>query len=75
MDRSRCSTAGAKALSMRTILVMLTVTLWASLVTADDATNRERAFVRALEMFNAAENPEQYREAAKEFEAILADGF
>ena len=60
---------------MRTILVLLTVLLWPALVTAEDAANRERAFVRALDLFDAAETPEQYREAAKEFESILADGF
>ena len=60
---------------MRMIVVLIAAWLWPVLVIAEDATNRERAFVRALDLFDAAENPEQYHEAAKEFESILADGF
>jgi len=60
---------------MRMILVLLAALLWPAVVAAEDITNRERSFVRALDLFETADNPEQYREAAKEFESILADGF
>ena len=60
---------------MRTILFLITVSFWPAFVTAEESSNRERSFVRALDLFDAAEKPEQYREAAKEFETILADGF
>src|SRR4051794_31717122 len=36
---------------------------------------RERAFVRALEIFDAAKSPDDYRESAKVLESILADGY
>lgn len=35
----------------------------------------ERSFLRALELFDTAASPEQYRDAALAFEAIAADGF
>ncbi len=60
---------------MRVILFSIVVSLCATWVIAEDAANRERAFVRALDLFDTAENKEQYREAAKEFESILADGY
>lgn len=36
---------------------------------------RERTFVRALETFDAAKGPDDYREAAALLESLLADGF
>ncbi len=36
---------------------------------------RERTFVRALEVFDAAKTPEAYRESAALLESLLADGF
>src|SRR5580698_7769574 len=36
---------------------------------------RERAFVRALEIFDAAKSADEYRESAQVLESILADGF
>lgn len=60
---------------MRTILFFIAVSFWPAIVAAEETTNRERSFVRALDLFEAAENPEQYREAAKEFETTLADGY
>ncbi len=36
---------------------------------------RERTFVRALEVFDAAKTPEDYRESASLLESLLADGF
>ncbi len=62
------------------LITFSAVTLKAELLTqqpltADEPTNRERSFIRALDMFDAAQKPEEYREAAKAFESILADGF
>jgi tetratricopeptide (TPR) repeat protein len=36
---------------------------------------RQRTFVRALEVFDAAKNPADYRESAALLESLLADGF
>src|SRR6202453_1573922 len=36
---------------------------------------RERTFVRALEVFDAAKTPADYRESAALLESLLADGF
>src|SRR5580693_5007194 len=36
---------------------------------------RERTFVRALELFDAAKTPADYRESAALLESLLADGF
>ncbi|RLS75921.1 MAG: hypothetical protein DWI02_11830 [Planctomycetota bacterium] len=44
-------------------------------VFAVDAGSRQRAFVQAIELFDAAKTPEQYRESARVLESILADGF
>jgi hypothetical protein len=42
---------------------------------AADTGRRERAFVKALELFDSASGPDDYRAAAKELETIVADGF
>jgi tetratricopeptide (TPR) repeat protein len=42
---------------------------------AAEAGSRERAFIRALEVFDAAKTPQDYRESASLLESILADGF
>src|SRR5579864_1473103 len=36
---------------------------------------RERTFVRALEVFDAAKSPEEYRSSAALLESLLADGY
>jgi hypothetical protein len=36
---------------------------------------RERTFIRALEVFDAAKTPEQYRESAVLLESLLVDGY
>jgi tetratricopeptide (TPR) repeat protein len=36
---------------------------------------RERTFIRALEVFDAAKGPKDYRESASLLESLLADGF
>jgi tetratricopeptide (TPR) repeat protein len=42
---------------------------------ASEAGSRERTFVRALELFDAAKSPQDYRESAALLESLLADGF
>lgn len=41
---------------------------------AAESGSHERAFVRALEMFDNAKGPDDYRTAARELESIVADG-
>lgn len=60
---------------MRTFLLLIIAALWPANAIAQETSSRERSFVRALDLFDEAETPEQYREAAKELESILADGF
>ncbi len=61
--------------SMLAMPLLLVAALWPSSVMARNATDRERSFMRALGVFDAAQNQEQYREAAQEFESILSDGY
>ncbi len=42
---------------------------------AADRGSRERTFLRALELFDAAKSPQDYRESAALLESLLADGF
>jgi tetratricopeptide (TPR) repeat protein len=42
---------------------------------AADRGERQRTFVRALELFDAAKNPRDYRDSAARLESLLADGF
>lgn len=44
-------------------------------VNGADHSERERAFTRALELFDAAKSPEDYRESARTFESVLSGGF
>ncbi|HEY2251150.1 MAG TPA: tetratricopeptide repeat protein [Planctomycetaceae bacterium] len=37
--------------------------------------SRERTFLRALEIFDAARSPQEYAESAAQLESLLADGF
>ena len=54
---------------------------FASIVFADlsaigsDSGDRQRVFIKALELFDEAKEPEDYRESARLFESILKDGF
>jgi tetratricopeptide (TPR) repeat protein len=56
------------------ILMMLIVASPGEVRAADPGT-RQRTFVRALEVFDAAKTPADYREAAALLESLLADGF
>ncbi|MBS0201807.1 MAG: hypothetical protein JSS49_02835 [Planctomycetes bacterium] len=66
------SNQGSMAAFLLTALMTLVL---ATQVHAADGGTRERAFVRALEQFDAAKSQEEYRESARTLEAILTDGF
>ncbi len=56
------------------ICLLLLGSLLANLFASDSGV-RERSFVRALELFDSAQSPDDYRESAKVLESILADGY
>ncbi len=60
----------------RTMGVLLA---WLALVPgqsgAAEAAERQRTFIRALEVFDAAKGPDDYRQAAALLESLLADGY
>lgn len=55
-------------------LIALVVVLTGDALAAEPGT-RERTFIRALEVFDAAQAPADYRESAALLESLLADGF
>lgn len=62
-------------MKLRTVVVLFLFGLTASDVSAMDRGTRERAFVQALERFDSAKSPDDYRDAAKILESVLADGY
>lgn len=60
---------------MGTPVCLLLIGLVSANVTAIDRAERERTFVKSLELFDSAKTPEDYREVARTLETILADGF
>jgi tetratricopeptide (TPR) repeat protein len=58
---------------LATVIVLIPMLVAAA--TAADPGTRERTFSRALEVFDAAKSPQEYREAAGLLESLLADGF
>ncbi len=54
--------------------VLVLVSLGANPATAADTGAHQRAFVRALELFDSATTPDGYRASARELETIVADG-
>lgn len=59
-------------------LLPATIALFLALPAASFAAEsgtRERTFLRALEVFDAAKSPQEYRESAALLESLLADGF
>jgi tetratricopeptide (TPR) repeat protein len=44
-------------------------------VFADKSSDRQRDFLRSIELFDAAKSPDDFRESAKLLESIIADGF
>ena len=55
-------------------LIVLSPVLSGAALAAEPGT-RERAFLRALEVFDAAKSPKDYRESASLLESTLADGY
>lgn len=58
----------------RQVLCGLLLVLICIEVSAADPGARERTFVRALELFDAAKSPNDYRESAKQLESLVEDG-
>jgi len=44
-------------------------------LSADRSSDRQRDFLRSIELFDAAKSPEDFRESAQLLESIVADGF
>jgi tetratricopeptide (TPR) repeat protein len=57
------------------LLVVSVLILFPAHARASDRGSRERTFIRALEVFDAAKSPQDYRESAALLESLLADGF
>lgn len=57
------------------ISVLLLLGFMSSQASGVDRGTRERSFVQALERFDSAKSPDDYRDAAKILETILADGY
>ena len=55
------------------LIALLVVT--PKLALAGETGTRQRTFIRALEVFDSAKTPVDYREAAALLESLLADGF
>ena len=59
---------------LRLLLLSVIFCLSSSLATAAEPGAHERAFVKALELFDQAKTPDDYRSSATELESIVADG-
>jgi len=55
--------------------VLASILLSISFVAAAEGGSRERTFIQALEAFDHAKSPEEFRRAAEMFESLLQDGF
>lgn len=54
---------------------MLLVCVLTARLNADQESDRQRDFLRSLELFDKAKSPEEFRESAKVLEALLTDGY
>jgi tetratricopeptide (TPR) repeat protein len=60
----------------RIILALIIISILPPVVSvASESATRERTFLRALEVFDAAKTPQEYGESAALFESLLAAGF
>lgn len=59
---------------LRLLLLSVIFCLSSPLATAAEPGAHERAFVKALELFDQAKTPDDYRSSATELESIVADG-
>jgi tetratricopeptide (TPR) repeat protein len=57
------------------LLTLLASGFWTTAALGLERGGREREFVRALERFDAAKSPADYRESAAILESLLADGY
>jgi len=57
------------------VCMLLLIATFSQPAFAADSSARERSFVRALEMFDNASTPDDYRASARELESIVNDGF
>ena len=60
---------------MQFVVTFALVTLFSGSCKASDPGSRERSFVKALELFDAATSADDYLGSARELESILAEGF
>ena len=65
-----------RGLTARTLVMICLIVngLVSGEVDAAEPGSHERSFVRALELFDSAKSPDEYRESAQLLESILADG-
>src|SRR5258708_4463609 len=60
----------------RIIPILIALALWSpGVATAAESGTRERTFLRALEVFDAAKTPHDYGESAALLESLLTDGY
>ena len=57
------------------VALLFFVSLQAPELIADGSSDRQRDFLRSIELFDAAQSPEDFRESAKLLESIASDGF
>lgn len=69
------STRSRRRIAVTASLTLLLSCAMPGLASAAEPGSRERTFLHALEVFDQAKTPEQYREAAGLLESLLADGF
>ncbi|WP_422931990.1 tetratricopeptide repeat protein [Singulisphaera sp. PoT] len=62
-------------MKLRHAMIFLSLIVTPGLADAADLGSRQRTFVRALEVFDAARSPRDYHESAALLESLLADGY
>jgi tetratricopeptide (TPR) repeat protein len=63
------------ALARNIVFALLALLLAADAGASEEKGSRERSFIRALEIFDQAKSPDDYRQAAELFESLNADEF
>ena len=57
------------------LAVIVLISMLAGEAVSAEPGARQRTFIRALEIFDAAKTPREYRDSAEVLESLLADGF
>ena len=65
----------ARVLGRKLVPLLIAMLFLTTETRAAEPGSRERTFVRALEVFDAAKAPDDYRESAALLESLLSDGF